>query len=83
MWGVGGGGQSEDDMVGETLNPHDWLLKDGRALSCGMHTSRSWVDKEVVLLETREETQPCPHLGFNSLNSTSTCLCCFPTLNLC
>lgn len=22
---VGGGGQSEDDMVGETLNPHDWL----------------------------------------------------------
>ena len=23
--GVGGGGQSEDDMVGETLNPHDWL----------------------------------------------------------
>lgn len=25
VWGVGGGGQSEDDMVGETLNPHDWL----------------------------------------------------------
>lgn len=26
---VVGGGQSEDNVGGETLNPHDWLSKDG------------------------------------------------------
>ena len=40
--------------------------------------SKSWVDKEVVLLETPEETQPCPHLGFNFPNIPVS----FPTVNL-